>query len=87
MKAFILTEEEIENLANGTLVKKDIDLDSKQVKTWLVMPDFNMPTWAQKFYTIDEPLMDKAILKAKLLKPKQVARPFAAIVGKMIDRL
>lgn len=87
MKAFILTEEELENLANGTLALKDINLDNKQVKTWLVMPDYNMPTWAQKFHTTDEPLMDKASLKAKLLKPKQVPRPYAAIVGIMIDRL
>jgi len=87
MKAFILTEEEIEKLVNGTATCEDLKLEEKRVKTWLIMPDFSMPTWAQKFHTVDEPLMDKATLKAKLLKPKQVSRPFAAIVGKMIDRL
>jgi len=87
MKAFILTEEEIEKLANGTTTIKDLKLEEKQVKTWLIMPDFSMPTWAQKFYAVDEPLMDRTTLKEKLLKPKQVARPFAAIVGKMIERL
>lgn len=87
MKAYILTEEEVEKLANGTATINDLKLEGKQVKTWLIMPDFSMPTWAQKFYATDEPLMDKAVLKEKLLKPKQVARPFAAIVGKMIERL
>ena len=87
MKAFILTEEEIEKLANGTATIEDLNLSEKQVKTWVVMPDFSMPTDAQRHESFDDAMMDKKTVTQKILKPKMIGGPYTVIVGKLIDRL
>jgi|GEM_PF-6786545 len=85
MKAYILTEEEVKNLATGTTRIKDINLPSKQVKTHLVMPNFGMPESAQVLKEFDD-AMDKDELDKKYIKPNMIPKPYCGIVGKLIVR-
>lgn len=86
MKAFMLTEEEINKLAEGGIKPADLKLEEKEVKTHLVMPDMGMPEFAQVFKEFEGAMTREEII-AKYIKPNMIGKPYSVFVGKCILKL
>lgn len=86
MKAYILTEEEINDLAENKVKPEEVAVPDKAVKTVLVTPDLRFPDLAQTYKKFDEVMLTEQEALEKYLRRNKPRPPYCMFTGKILYR-